>query len=164
MEHRINQVVEKLQRYNESKRKLALLEFELATRNRVTANEMLETMVFRSSAGEHVTGTGNSGKDKMIHIALNYSELAEKENMKAYKEILNEWYDLHSELGRMDLCLSLLDERLEKVPRYIFFERKTWREIEETTGLSRRTIIRRKQEALEALTEMYSYTQDLISR
>lgn len=164
MEYSTDHIIKKLQAYNESKRKLALLEFELANISCVSPQEMLEAMAFRSSSGERASGTASPDKDKLIHIALNYNQLAEKKNQENYAEILNEWHEIRTELRRMDLCLSLLDEQLERVLRCVYFEKKTWREIEEETGLSRRTIIRRKQEALGALADMYSYTQKLIEK
>ena len=164
MEYTTGDIIEKLRAYTGYKRKLALLEYELTNRSCVSPQEMLETMVFRSFSEERISGTLKPDKDKLMYIALNYEERAEKENQKIYAEILDEWNEIRIEVNRMDLCLSLLDNQLEKIIRCMYLEKKTWREIEEETGLSRRTIIRRRQEALEMLAEMYSYTQNLIKK
>ena len=55
-------------------------------------------------------------------------------------------------------------EQYHQILRCVFFEEKTWREIEAETGLSRRTINRRKKDAVEALVEMYLYTRKLTER
>ena len=164
MEYTSEKIIEKLKGYTQDKRKLLLLEYELRNLTLISPSETLETMAYGNSMGEKVSGGTASSQDRMLHIALSYRDHANRQGIEAYREVVDEWQSLYAEVNRLETYLSLLHEQHHQILRCVFFEEKTWREIEAETGLSRRTINRRKKDAVEALVEMYSYTRKLTKR
>lgn len=161
MEYTSEQIITKLKSYTHDKRRLLLLEYELSNLKKLSPLEMMETMAYRKSMEELISENAAPQQSKVLHIALSYKENTDKQNLEAYYEILEEWQALYLELHRLETYLGLLDDQPRQILQYVFFERKSWKELEEEIGLSRRTINRRKKDAVEALVEMYSYTKKL---
>lgn len=164
MEYTTDMIIEKLKGYTQNKRKLLLLEYELRNLALISPSEALETMAYGNCMGEKVSGGTASSQDRILHIALAYRDCADRQGTEAYREVVDEWQSLYAEVNRLETYLSLLHVQHHQILRCVYFEEKTWREIEAEAGLSRRTINRRKKDAVEALVEMYSYTKRLTER
>lgn len=156
MEYSREDIIIELENYNETKEKIALLQFELENPNQLTADELLSAMALGTSVKD-IPNKTNTVSDKTMRIALSYTDTAAQLNSAVILEIRREISVLESKIKRLEFYLSFLDEESQKVIRYVYVDKYTWQQIEDATGLSRRTLSRRKNEAIDHLVKMYNY-------
>lgn len=147
-----------LEAYTERTRKIALLRYELEHPGQITENELLSAMTL--SAPENESGVRSGGiSDKTMRIALSYRETAQRLNGAVILEIRRELQSLEAEIDRLDFYVGFLAQEEKDILRLYYFEKRPWRQIEKETGLSRRTLVRRRGDAIDRLTQMYDYTR-----
>ena len=149
-------VVGLLESYHKRTKQIELLHYELSHPARVSADEMIGAMSLA-----HGDGTGHSSghiSDKTLYIALNYQSKTEKANSDAATEIVERLMELESEQNKLLHYISLLDIREAQVIRFFYFERLSWENIAKKVNVAPRTAHRIKNEAIDALAEMYSFT------
>ena len=164
MTYTIEMIEEKLQSYNTFKVRLALLEYELEHPARVSGTEYLHTLAY-GGVCKRIYSPNNGGHvDRVASLATSYQKAADGMNKEVVEQILCELETVYSELSRMDVCISMLGKSQKEIIQERYIEKKEWKLIEQETGLSRRTLVRRKQEALKSLAEMYSYMSNNCER
>ena len=60
--------------------------------------------------------------------------------------------------------MGLLSAEHRQVLQMYYIQSKKWTEIESETSVPKRTLMRRRTEAIDRLTEMYNYTGKLTNR
>lgn len=149
-------VIELLESYQKRSKQIELLHYELSHPARVSANEMIGAMSLA-----HGDSTGHSGghiSDKTLYIALNYQSKAETANSDATAEVVEHLIELETEQNKLLHYISLLDPREARVIRLFYFEKLSWENIAKKINVAPRTAHRIKNEAIDALAEMYSFT------
>lgn len=150
-------IVEKLKMYPMLQEKLSLLRFELSNVTHISENDVLDSLAYRSSTREVIAGKNSDNRDRMMKMALSYTDLSIQMNTETIEEICQELDEVKSQVDRMDYYMSLLTPEQKQVLQLCFFQRKTWSDIEEESGYSRRTLTKRRNEAIRRLVQMYNY-------
>lgn len=152
-------IITLLESSQERKRKIALLHYELDHAPQTSGKEMIEAMALgHGEGGGHTDGHIS---DKTLYIALNYQSRADELNADLKTEIVEQLVELEREQKRLDYYISLLEERLAKVIKLLYEENLPQGHVEKVMGLSAKTIRKLKNEALDALAEMYEFVADL---
>lgn len=89
-------------------------------------------------------------------VALRYREVAEQVNEEAYKAVIHRLSALETAIERLDFYLGQLDKAQVEVLRGYYFERRTWREMQEGTELAVKTLRKMRDTAVASLTEQYA--------
>lgn len=163
MNYTSEMIVRKLEAYNSVKEKLALLCYELSHPAQITDNDYLEAVAVSSSRVDSPT-KGGPNLDKTLGLALSYRENADRLNAEVVSEVFREWQELQSEINRMDFYMRLLSAEHQQVLQLYYVRSMKWTEIESETGVPKRTLMRRRTEAIDRLTEMYNFTGRLTNR
>ena len=158
MIYSVKTIEEKLQSYGTLKKRLLLLEYELEHPKRVTSTEVLNALAYGSLENGLFTTCTRNHTDRVFSLVGHYNETADIMNQEVLVQIHQERNQVCAELSRLDAYIDMLDGVQKKVIQARYIENKAWRIIEQETGLSRRTLIRRKQEGVQSLIQMYSYT------
>lgn len=152
-------VIALLESSQERERKIALLHYELDRVARTSGKEMIEAMALgHGDGGGHTDGHVS---DKTLYIALNYQEKADKMNADTKEEIVVQLVELEREQKQLDYYISLLNVRQARVIKLLYKQNLPQGKVEKAMGLSAKTIRKLKNEALDALTEMYEFVADM---
>lgn len=157
-------VVSLLETYQERKRKIALLHYELEHPAHTSETEMIGAMALGhgvGGSGGHVEGHIS---DKTLYIALNYQSKVDKLNADIKEEIVVQLVELEQEQKRLDYYISLLNERQSKVIKLTFFEGCAQNDVARKLAIVPRTVRRIKDEGVDKLIEMYSFAENLRGR
>lgn len=150
-------VINLLETYQERKRKIALLHYELEHPARTSEAEMISAMALGHGA-DGSSHTEGHISDKTFYIALNYQNRANKLNSDTKKEIVLQLVELEQVQERLEYYTSLLEKRQALVIRLAYFEGLPWDEVAEKAGAAVRTVHKIKNQALTQLAEMYQFT------
>ena len=157
-------IEEKLKNYNRLREQITLLEYEITHPIKLSSSEVLNALAYvKSKNGVSIKHT-DTGHDRVAHLATHYREMAEKMSEEANDAVVQEWNRLMEEALRLEKYVSLLPEVCQVVLCAVYIERKSWHEIECETGISRRTLVRKKNLGIQNLVEMYCYTERFCAR
>lgn len=149
-------VVEALKNYAAKKKKISLLRYELEHPSHVSEEELIESLsLSKSSDG----GAGHTGhvSNKTMMIALQFQDEAQRMNSEVVVQVAQELDTLEAELARIDYYIGLLaPEQAVTICAY-YFERKSWTELAEETGLSQRALIKRRDDGVHELMVMFEF-------
>lgn len=148
-------VLDLLESWPERKRNIVLLHYELDHAAQTSKNEMIEAMAL--SHGDDSGGSKGYISDKTLYIALNYQNKTDTMNAEAKEEIVVQLVELEQEQKRLEHYISLLDDRHAEVLQLTYEKKMPQSEAEKIMGLSAKTIRKLKNEALDALVEMYEF-------
>ncbi len=145
-----------LKTYPKLQKKINLLEYERLHPNRVSQDEVISGLAL---AHPLEGGTGQPGhiSDKTMQIALNFQDEADRLNYATILEIDQELQMLRNRIHKLEFYVSQLDKRQAEVIRKYYFEEKTWPEIQKELRVSSRTLVKRRDDALDALASMGQY-------
>lgn len=152
-------VIGLLESYQKRSKQIDLLHYELSHPSRVSANEMIGAMSM--AHGDGASRSGSHISDKTLYIALNYQTRTENANSDATAEVVERLIELETEQDKLLHCISLLEQREAQVIRFYYFEKLSWENIATRISVAPRTAHRIKNEAVNALAEMYSFTDTL---
>lgn len=153
---RKKQVVEVLKAYPRKKTQINLLRYELEHPSHVSEEELIESL----SLAKTENGGGKSPghiSNKTMMIALQYQDAAQRMNGDVVAEIAQELSALEAEVGRIDYYLTLLEEGKALVLRRYYIEQKSWAELESELHLSQRALIKRRDDGVGELAEMFGF-------
>lgn len=147
-------VIMLLKNHSRMVREAASLRFELKNFVKIGDDEIIEGMALSSKMGDGI----RSGRiaDKTTDIALRYREVADKVNEEAYKAVFHRLCALETAVSRLDFYLSQMDKTQVEVLQGYYFEHKTWREMQEGTELTVKTLRKLRDTAVSSLTEQYA--------
>jgi len=152
-------VVDLLKTYPEREWKIALLHYELEHAAHTSGDEMIQAMALG-----HRDGGGPSDghiSDKTLYIALNYQNKADKLNADLRTEITLQLVTLEQEQRRLNYYVSLLEDRQAAAIRLFYFKGYSQNEVAQELAIVPRTVRRIRDEAVEKLIELYSFTGGL---
>lgn len=99
--------------------------------------------------------------NKTLYIALNYQEKAEKLNAEVVNEAAEQLVKLEQEQARLEYYVSLLEPRQAEVIRRTFFKPEPQEVTAKALRISVRTVQAVKEQAIDALVDLYSFTKEL---
>lgn len=147
-------VIMLLKNHSRMAREAATLRFELKNFVRVGDDEIIEEMALPHRMGDGI----RSGRisDKTADVALRYREVADRVNEEAYKAVVHRLCALETAIERLDFYLAQLDKTQAEVLQGYYFERKTWREMQERMDLATKSLRRIRDTAVASLAEQYA--------
>lgn len=151
-----DRVIEILKKYPHKKKQINLLRYELDHPSHISEKELIESLSLAKSEDGGVRSPGHISNKTMM-IALQYQDVAVRMNSDVVAEITQELSALEAELERIDYYLTLLDEGQALVLRRYYIEQKPWAEIEAECGLSQRALIKRRDDGVRELSEMFGF-------
>lgn len=150
------EVFDALKAYPQKKKQISLLRYELEHPSHISEEELIENL----SLAKAEAGIGSSPghiSNKTMMIALQYQDAAARINGGVVAEITQELSVLEAEVARIDYYLTLLDEGKALVLRRYYLEQRSWAELEAEIHLSQRALIKRRDDAVEELAEMFGF-------
>ena len=157
-------VVNLLETYQERKRKIAMLHYELEHPAHTSEAEMISAMALGPGAGRNDSHIEGHISDKTLYIALNYQSKVAKMNADTKEEIVVQLVEMEHEQKRLEYYVSLLAYRQAEVIKLTFFERCSQNDVARKLAIVPRTVRRIKEEAVDKLVEMYSFAENLRDR
>ena len=135
-------------------REIASLKFELKNFAKTDDNEIIEEMTLGTKLGDGI----HSGKisDKTADVALRYREVADKVNEEALKAVVHRLDALETAVGRLAFYMGQLESAQTEVLRGYYFERQTWREMQEGMNLATKSLRKIRDAAVASLAEQYA--------
>lgn len=147
-------VIMLLKNHSRMEREVASLRFELKNFVKTGDEEIIEGMALASQMGDGI----RSGRvsDKTADVALRYREVAQRVNEEAFKAVVHRLDALETALDRLDFHMGQLDKIQVEVLRSYYFERRTWRDIQEGMNLATKSLRKLRDTAVASLVERYS--------
>ncbi len=142
-----------LEHYNQMRVEIDTLKYELEHLEQLKDSEMIEVMVFSVPSGERVSTSGTS--DKTTNTALNYQERLVQLQKDAVNEITGRLSRLTATVERLDFYIGKLPALESAILREHYFEKYSWRELQDLKGISTKTLLRHRDEAVKRLMELY---------
>lgn len=142
-----------LEHYNQMRAEIDTLKYELTHLSRLEDSEVIEAMTFTVPTGEHVTAGKTS--DKTTGIALNYQDRKAQLQKDAVNEITGRLAYLTTMVERLDFYIGKLPALDSAILREHYFEKYSWRELQELKGISTKTLLRHRDKAVNRLVELY---------
>lgn len=156
-------VVGLLESYQKRSKQIELLHYELSHPARVSENEMIGALALAHGDGEK-SRPGGHASDKTLYIALNYQARASHMNDDAAEEVVGQLVTLEREQEKLNYYVSLLSSRHSELLRLLYFEGYSQEECAKKLEIATRTVRRIKDDAINELTEMYSFTDEIVNR
>ena len=149
-------VLEDLKKYPELKKKVVLLRYEQEHPAKLSDSEVIDSMALSHPLSDEIKSSGYIS-DKTMRIAAQFRDRKDRLNQETVMEIAQELHSVESQISKLEFHVSQLDAKQAEVIRRYYFERKTWVELQQEMHLSPRTLIKRRDEGLEALVDIYKY-------
>jgi len=97
------------------------------------------------------------GEFKTMRIATQFRDKKDRLNQETIMEIAQELYTVEQQISKLEFYVSQLEEKQAEVIRKYYFEGKTWGELQREMHLAPRTLLKRRDDGLDALVSIYSY-------
>ncbi|MFI3293284.1 MAG: hypothetical protein SNI70_07170 [Rikenellaceae bacterium] len=151
------EVIRILESYPSAKRKIALLRYELEHPQQITSDELVGALNFAHGDGSMPSVPGHIS-NKTMYIAMSYQEKAAAVNSEVLDSIATKLFVLEREVNRLEYFVSLMDEADQETITEHYMHQRTSEDIAEKSGLSRRTVFKQRNKAIDNLVEMYLYS------
>lgn len=139
--------------YPKNKMELKCLEHQIRNFRGITEEEMIDTMYFTQPEGERVQTNGVS--DKTARIAMSYRERMDAINQEWYQHLEKQYVSLAEEVGFFESAVKALQGKMGEVMQDMIFSQASWDDLAEKHYVSRRTIGRYRQKAIDDLVVLY---------
>lgn len=150
------QVIEDLKSYPELKKKVVLLRYELDHPAKISDGEVIDSMALSRPISDGIRPSGYIS-DQTMRIAVQFRDRKDRLNQENIMEISQELHAVETLISKLEFHVSQLDPRQTEVIQKYYFEGKTWGDLQQELHLSPRTLIKRRDEGLEALVDIYEY-------
>ena len=151
-------VIRLLERYQEDTRKMEALRYELSHPERVTPEEVIESMNFGHGDGDGSGASKGHISNKTLYIAANYMDRTYDHNTEASNEVVDLLCSMEEDRRRLLHYISLLDKKDEEVIRETYIELKSREELSERFHVSTKSISAMRKQAVERLCKLYDFT------
>lgn len=155
------QVLHLLETYQDRRKKIALLHYELEHPPNISPDDMIGAMSFGHSNGNGTAHSPGHVSNKTLYIALNYQEQADRLNAGVVDEIAKQLVAMEREQERLRYYVSMLEPDEMLTIQYFYFQNRTWHEIAKKINVARRTVYKIKGRAIDHLAKLYEFTEDL---
>lgn len=152
-----NQVINLLTSYKSDCERISLLRYELQHPARISQDELIEAMNF--GHGDGTAGMSGHISDKTFYIANKFRADAAEMNNEVTHEISGRLVELEEKINRLEYYMSLLKEQERQVLHTIYYEGCTLQETSEALGISKWTVRKLRDTALDRLAGMYSFVE-----
>ena len=139
--------------YPKNKMELKCLEHQIRNFRGISENEMIDTMYFTQPEGERVQTSGVS--DKTAKIAMSYRERMDAINEEWYQHLEKQYFSLAEEISFFESAVKALPGEMGEIMQDIVFSQASWEEVADKHYVSRRTIGRYRQKAIDKLVVLY---------
>ena len=139
--------------YPKNKMELKCLEHQIRNFRGISENEMIDTMYFTQPVGERVQTSGVS--DKTAKIAMSYRERMDAINEEWYQHLEKQYFSLAEEISFFESAVKALPGEMGEIMQDIVFSQASWEEVADKHYVSRRTIGRYRQKAIDELVVLY---------
>lgn len=92
-----------------------------------------------------------------IQLAAQFRDTRDRLNQSTSMEIAQELHAVEQQISKLEFYVSQLEDKQAEVIQKYYFERKTWNELQAEMHLSPRTLLKRRDDGLDALVSMYTY-------
>ena len=164
------QVIDDLKQYPELKKKVILLRYEQEHPAKISDSEVIDSMALSRPVSDGIRPAGFIS-DKTMRIATQFRDKKDRLNQETIMEIAQELYTVEQQisklefndgkayqvLSKLEFYVSQLEEKQAEVIRKYYFEGKTWGELQREMHLAPRTLLKRRDDGLDALVSIYSY-------
>ena len=144
-----------LENYAKTTRKIDLLRYELQHCNIVSPEEMIEALAMSRREND----SDSSYPHDVAGIAMCFREITDRLNQDASDEAAAQYVALVRERERLQNYISLLEHRESTVLKEHYFFQKSWTEIADDLGITRRTVYKIRAEAIDNLADFYAFTK-----
>lgn len=147
-------VLDLLANYKSMKQEIEALEYELNNLGTESEDETIEAMTFSSPNGERI----DSGKisNKTPEIALTYAQRHEELKENTIQEIIGRLRWLRATTDRLDFYIEKLEAHQASILRDYYFEGYTWRELQDLRGITDKTLMKHRDDAIKILIMKYN--------
>lgn len=139
--------------YPKNKMELKCLENQLRNFRGISETEMIDSMQFSHPEGERVQTSGVS--DKTARIAVNYRERMERINREWYEHLEQQYFSLSEEITFLESAVKSLPGKMGEIMQDLIFNQTSWDDLAEKHYMSRRSVGRYRQKAIEELEALY---------
>lgn len=139
--------------YPKNKMELKCLENQLRNFRGISETEMIDSMQFSHPEGERVQTSGVS--DKTARIAVNYRERMERINREWYEHLEQQYFSLSEEITFLESAVKSLPGKMGEIMQDLIFNQTSWDDLAEKHYMSRRSVGRYRQKAIEELETLY---------
>lgn len=150
------QVIDDLKQYPELKKKVILLRYEQEHPAKISDSEVIDSMALSRPVSDGIRPAGFIS-DKAMRIATQFRDKKDRLNQETIMEIAQELYTVEQQISKLEFYVSQLEEKQAEVIRKYYFEGKTWGELQREMHLAPRTLLKRRDDGLDALVSIYSY-------
>lgn len=150
------QVIDDLKQYPELKKKVILLRYEQEHPAKISDSEVIDSMALSRPVSDGIRPAGFIS-DKTMRIATQFRDKKDRLNQETIMEIAQELYTVEQQISKLEFYVSQLEEKQAEVIRKYYFEGKTWGELQREMHLAPRTLLKRRDDGLDALVSIYSY-------
>ena len=146
-----------LENYAKTTKEIELLRYELQHCNIVSPEEMIETLAL----SRRENNPDNSYPHDVAGIAMCFREVTDRLNKDASNEVAAQYVALVRERERLQYYISLLEHRESTALNEHYFFQKSWTEIAKNLGVTRRTVYKKRAEAIDNLASFYRFTKQV---
>ena len=139
--------------YPKNKMELKCLEHQIRNFRGISEDEMIDSMYFTQPEGERVQTSGVS--DKTAKIAMSYRERMDAMNEEWYQHLEKQYFSLAEEISFFESAVKALPGEMGEIMQDIVFSQASWEEVADKHYVSRRTIGRYRQKAIDELVVLY---------
>jgi hypothetical protein len=143
---------EMIQKYDEMKKELKILQFQLSRFEGLSESDVIETMTYTHPEGDRVITSGTS--DKTFKVAANYKKVLERENNEWYDYLLKRQCFIIEELEFFEGSITTLQHA--EIMYDMLINKISWVEIESKFNLSHATLGRYRKDAMKELNFLYA--------
>ena len=147
-------VIELLKSHNALEQERKMLLYEQEQLMKLSEDETIESMTFATGSGERVDSGGVS--NRTMAIALNYRQKHEEQKAQALLEISSRIDWIEDTFRRLDFYIDGLEAHQASIFRDYYFEGYTWRELQDLRGVTYKTLMKHRDDAVEALAFRYA--------
>lgn len=139
--------------YPKNKTELKCLENQIRNFRGISEAEMIDSMQFSHPDGERVQTSGAS--DKTASIAVNYRERMDRINREWYEHLEQRYFSLSEEITFLESAVKSLPGKMGEIMQDLLFDQTSWDDLAEKHYMSRRSVGRYRQKAIEELEALY---------
>ena len=147
-------VLSLLANYPQTSRKIELMRYELHSLIGVSPQEIIEVMSF----AKNDSSAGRDYPHSVPEIAFCYKDVAKRLNREVSESVLETYITLLRERDRLHHHIGLLEPRQAEIIKEYYFLQRSWSEISKDMGISLRTAYAIRQQAVDSLVSMYTFT------
>lgn len=146
-----------LENYAKTTRKIDLLRYELQHCNIVSPEEMIAALAMSRREND----SDSRYPHDVAGIAMCFREITDRLNQDASDEAAAQYVALVRERERLQYYISLLEHRESTALKEHYFFQKSWTEIADDLGITRRTVYKIRAEAIDNLAGFYAFTKQV---